>query len=314
MLLVIQSGHYGRTSGATGGPGERELMIRYARAAKDLVDQVPGWEAVIIPADADVEGDDDPYQRYRGDAFIALHADATGSSSARGGSVGYRNTPGRELAHAWKDAWRAEVGDNIAPYRADNYTTNLSGYYGTRRAVAVGNTRCCIVEHGFMTNSTEREYLELESTVQKAARAVCKAVTGTIPNQQEYDVISTTDIERIAAAVVGAQLVNPRRDGVATESVGEFVTGTFRDAGLTLAALARVEAKLDALLEAVQALDTTEPVDVGALAAAVWGHELVNPRFADGRKHPAGAFQTGTYRDVGHIAETVDAPLGPDAS
>ena len=42
--LIIQSGHYGRTTGATGGPGERELMIRYARAAKALVD-VRSWPA-----------------------------------------------------------------------------------------------------------------------------------------------------------------------------------------------------------------------------------------------------------------------------
>ena len=179
--LVIQSGHYGRTSGATGGPGEAKLAYRIAQAAKTLVDAVDGWTATIIPADADVDGTD-PYRRYRGDAFIALHADASGSSSVRGSSVGYRSDPeARALAHAWHAEWRRRVGTNVGPARSDNYTSALSGYYGTRRAAAVGNTRACIVEHGFMTNPDERAYLESPEAVAHAAAAVCVAVTGKAP-------------------------------------------------------------------------------------------------------------------------------------
>ena len=188
---ILQAGHYGRTSGATGAFAdgrhvERDLMILVARAARDLIDAVPGWSATIIPADADVSGSD-PYRRYRGDAFVALHGDASGSARAAGGSVGYRTSDGRALAEAWKAAYRNEVGAHIGAWRGDNYTTGLSGYYGHRRAVAVGNTRAAVVEHGFLTNPAERRYLESAAGVAAAARACCVAVTGRLPNTNTND-------------------------------------------------------------------------------------------------------------------------------
>lgn len=170
--LVIQAGHYGRTTGATGGPGERELMIRIARAAKTLVDDVDGWTARVIPADG---GD------YRGDAFIALHGDASNDRDAVGASVGFRTSDGDRLAQAWKSAYRSEVGDRIGPFRGDNYTAALAGYYGTRHAANAGNTRAAIVEHGFLTNPDERRWLESDEGIAAAARTIRTAVTGDAP-------------------------------------------------------------------------------------------------------------------------------------
>jgi hypothetical protein len=169
--LVLQRGHVARTTGATGGPGEQQVARRVAAAVAGLMPHA-GWQVRVIDAD-------EPLVRYRGDAFVSLHCDASSNASVGGASVGWRNTRGRELGAKWKAAYRKHGWPFT--FRADNYTAALAGYYGHRHAVNQGNLSAVIVEHGFTTNPVERRWIESTAGIQSAALAVVEAVTGSVP-------------------------------------------------------------------------------------------------------------------------------------
>lgn len=145
--LVVQMGHAGRTTGATGAPGEQAFTQAVGASCARLLDGRGGWRVRLIVADPGLDS-------YRGDAFVAVHADGNNNPAVRGASVGYQNDPGAGLAHAWHDAYvrRGFTG----PWHRDNYTDNLHYYYGVTNAIKVGNRRACIVEAGTITNADDR--------------------------------------------------------------------------------------------------------------------------------------------------------------
>jgi hypothetical protein len=165
--LVIQRGHVARSKGATGGPGEQAMARRNAAEIVAIAKDLDGITPKVIDAD-------EPNARYRGDAFIALHGDASADPKASGASVGWRNDAGRRLGQRWKSLYTAAGWTR--GFRADNYTTNLSRYYGTGNAISAGNTRAIIVEHGFLTNPEERRYIDSPAGVKAAAVSVLVAV------------------------------------------------------------------------------------------------------------------------------------------
>lgn len=174
--MVVQRGHVPRTTGATGGPGEQAMARRIAERIRLYVERIDGWTVRIIDAD-------EPASRYVGDAFVALHGDASASPQAAGASVGWRTPEGQALGQAWKDCYRRFGWPG--GFRNDNYTANLAGYYGTRHAVAQRNSRAVIVEHGFLTNPDERRWIDSDAGTEAAARAAVAAVTGIDPMEDD---------------------------------------------------------------------------------------------------------------------------------
>lgn len=146
-LLVVQMGHAGRTTGATGAPGEQAYTQVVGAECRRLLHGKSGWAVSTIPADPAASA-------YRGDAFVAVHADGSTSPRVRGASVGFQNKLGGQLAADWRSAYVAR--GFTGPWHLANYTANLSGYYGVRTAVAQGNTRACIIECGTITNAEDR--------------------------------------------------------------------------------------------------------------------------------------------------------------
>lgn len=149
-VLVVQMGHAGRTSGATGAPGEQAYTQLVGSACARLLNR-DGWSVRPIVADP-------PMSQYRGDAFFAVHADGSTSPRVRGASVGYQNAAGARLAHAWRDAYVAR--GFTGPWHPDNYTANLAGYYGVRAAVSAGTLAACIIECGTITNAEDRAIMD----------------------------------------------------------------------------------------------------------------------------------------------------------
>lgn len=162
--LVVQMGHCYRKTGATGTIGEQNYAERVAAACMRLLHNKSGWVVNTTLAD---END------YEGNAFVAVHCDGSDNSSARGASVGYRTPEGQAFGQAWKRAYAAR-GWPI--FRADNYTSALSGYYGTRNAVAAGNRRAIIIECGFRTNTLDRALLDGPGGVDRVALSIGDAL------------------------------------------------------------------------------------------------------------------------------------------
>jgi len=167
--MVVQMGHVARTRGATGGPGEQAMARRVAAEIRDIAADLPDVTPALIGADA-------PQSHYRGDRFIAVHGDAAADSRARGASVGHRNAAGRRLGARWKTLY-ARAGWP-GTFRNDNYTVALARYYGTGHAVSAGNGDAIIVEQGFMTNPTERRWID---SAQGTKIAACAALAAAYP-------------------------------------------------------------------------------------------------------------------------------------
>lgn len=193
--VILQAGHCHRKRGSVGTQTrdgsytEQQFTWAVANRARDLL-AADGHDAITILAD-------EPSSRYRGDAFIAIHADGNNSPNVYGASVGYRTNEGKALAHAWKAAYKA-LGWS-GGFRGDNYTAALGGYYGTKRAVAEGNRRACILEFGFLTNPGEAAQLRSKAGQERAAQSVRRAVNASLgistpdPTTEDDDMNDTQD-------------------------------------------------------------------------------------------------------------------------
>jgi hypothetical protein len=191
--FIVQRGHVARSSGPTGAPGEQAMARRNAAAIVAIAKDLPDVTPVVIDAE-------EPTARYRGDVFAALHGDSAGNPKARGASVGYRNDVGRAFAQRWKTLYAA--GGWKSGFRQDNYTTNLARYYGTGRAVSAGNAKAIIVEHGFLSNASDRAFIESEQGVRLAAAAlICAAYP-----QHDLDTLlkRTPKIEKVSELTIAA--------------------------------------------------------------------------------------------------------------
>lgn len=161
-VLVVQMGHSGRTSGATGAPGEMAFTEAVGEACRRLLNR-GAWVVRTIAADPAASA-------YRGDAFFAVHADGSTNPNVRGASVGYQTAEGAGLAHAWRATYVA-LGFT-GPWNGDNYTVNLAQYYGVRTAVQEGNRRACIIECGTITNAADRALMLPDRVALAIGRAV----------------------------------------------------------------------------------------------------------------------------------------------
>lgn len=165
-LVVVQRGHVGRKTGATGAPGEQQFAIEAAERARHHVTRI-GHRVRIVDADP-------PSSAYTGDAFVAIHYDSSTASSARGASVGYQTPEGKAFASAWKRHYAANGWSG--GFRPDNYTAALAGYYGVRKAVAQGNRRAIIVEAGFHSNPEDRALLASPAGPDRVGVAIAAAL------------------------------------------------------------------------------------------------------------------------------------------
>lgn len=177
--VVIQRGHCFRREGATGTTGEQEFVDAVGREAAALLER-HGHRAVLLGADEPVP---------RADVFLALHCDGSVHATAGGASAGYRDAAGRDLAARWKAAYQRRGWPH--GFRGDNYTEALRFYYGTRWAARAGIPRAVVVEHGFLTNPSERRFLTSPAGRAVAVLALVDAV-GAVLGHPDQDGTGTT--------------------------------------------------------------------------------------------------------------------------
>lgn len=148
--VLIQAGHEGRTEGATGAVGPLGREIDWNPVVADEASRLlRGAGITVLRETAFLEG---PYQVR---AAVFVHFDASRPPGSSGASVGYGDPAHQHAAQAWKDLYARHWPFRWMP---DNFTPNLSGYYGFRHVRAADVA--LVVELGDMTGADQAAWLQ----------------------------------------------------------------------------------------------------------------------------------------------------------
>jgi len=129
--VILQPGHYGRTSGATGAAGqlvsERDLnAFLVGKIASRLKAQ--GLNVLVVPADNVVAN--------KAGIFLSVHAEGSSSPCKAGPSLAYKAGTSPFAMHSIGLATSQALGYQYKDFRADNYTKNSAEYYMYNRVTA----------------------------------------------------------------------------------------------------------------------------------------------------------------------------------
>jgi len=157
LRVLVQVGHESpRQPGFednTGSAGEVEMVREIGAALMNQLRADRRFRPRLIPGRVPAEVEDGSFPV---DAFIALHCDGAENKAAEGYSVGFPPDPvNKRLAHL--------IADEFATFhrsdrRADNNTPGMSNYYAYKRVPTSGPE--CLIEHGFVSNPTERQWMK----------------------------------------------------------------------------------------------------------------------------------------------------------
>ncbi len=152
--VLISAGHEGRPESCArfpkhhcnlGTAGEREWTPIVADVASGVL---RGRGYTVAREPADFEG------TYDVKAAIFIHFDGTERPCTSRASIGYHSDASKPAA----DLWRKQYGA-VFPFgfEADNFTTNLSNYYGFRQVHATDGA--LVVELGELTCPAQKAWL-----------------------------------------------------------------------------------------------------------------------------------------------------------
>jgi N-acetylmuramoyl-L-alanine amidase len=165
--IVVQAGHMKPLQPGfeddTGAKGEAELVADIQRALVRLLSRDDNFHGIPMPGRID--------DSVQCDAAIFLHADGFTDPSANGFAVGFPAFDvNRRLAHMIAEEIEKLPGHPRR--RPDNGTTDMAKYYGFRHIDTPGPE--VIVEHGFVTNPREHQWLK--DHVEEIAQAQLNAL------------------------------------------------------------------------------------------------------------------------------------------
>ncbi len=123
--IVLQPGHYLRTSGATGASGAKtseqsmasQIVGRMARLLRDR-----GRTIVVLPAD-------DFRRPLKTKVFLTVHFDGADPACSSNSSLGYGDDAHEFASHAFGFALASALGKQPKDFMNDNFTKNLREYY-----------------------------------------------------------------------------------------------------------------------------------------------------------------------------------------
>lgn len=152
--VLISAGHEGRPQSCArfpkrkcnlGAAGEREWTPVVADEATRVL-RAHGYTVAREPADFDGAFD------VR--AAIFIHFDGNETACGSGASIGYHTPASEAAADIWRDDYKRYFPFKFQP---DNFTSNLSEYYGFRQVRASGGA--LVLEMGEVTCPAQRAWL-----------------------------------------------------------------------------------------------------------------------------------------------------------
>lgn len=169
--IALQAGHYGRTTGSTGAPGEQELTARiWKNLSQKLIEK--GFQVVMFGADPPY--DDVLKQDFN--LFLALHGDANIYGTG-GGFADYPepSTDGataesQRICKVINDVYFTETGIKYV-----NRSNKNTRYYYMWKYLSI-KTPCVVIEMGVVQDAHDKVLLGNTALIVNAlARAICKA-------------------------------------------------------------------------------------------------------------------------------------------
>jgi hypothetical protein len=158
-MRPLQPGHLTRT----GAAGEAELVAQIQRRLVALLARDGRFQPLAMPGKIP--------SGTRADAAVFLHADGVPDPQANGFSFGFPDPPvNKKLADLIANEFARIPGHPRR--RQDNGTADAHHYYGFGLVSSAGPET--LIEHGFMSNPSERRWLE--SHVAQLARAEYVAI------------------------------------------------------------------------------------------------------------------------------------------
>ena len=169
-FICLQSGHKGRTTGATGTAGEQELNWRITLKLSEIL-QTKGFMIQIVgadPVDAELKSDFDLFLSLHGDMDTAGQGGCIGSGDKSVDSSYLRSA---ELRDAIASVYFKETG---IINNQNKVTVNITKYYMWSRLTA--KTPCVLLEMGEVKDAHDSVILNDTDMVAIAiAKGVCKA-------------------------------------------------------------------------------------------------------------------------------------------
>jgi N-acetylmuramoyl-L-alanine amidase len=210
-FICLQAGHDGRTSGATGAPGEIELNVRIRNRLSQLLIE-RGFMVQLVGADPTKEEYNKDF-----DLFLALHGDANIYGTGGGvvaciapppfDSSEVSNAESRRIRDTINSIYFKETGIVNHPERSNK---NMTEYYMWEKLTA--KTPCVIIEMGVVQDAHDKVLLGNTELIASAiARALCSAFNvsyeinqpapSPVPNYQEELRLANIRVEELNNAL-----------------------------------------------------------------------------------------------------------------
>lgn len=151
--VFLQAGHFNTPDGKTGGVGPLGREIDWTPIVVNEATRILRAAGIsVIKEDASIKKTG---KQYRVRVALFIHFDASTPPSRAGASVGYDDPSDKPLA----DAWRALYSPHWKfRWMKDNYTKNLSGYYGYKHTITTDGE--VLLELGDLTVLEQAKWLK----------------------------------------------------------------------------------------------------------------------------------------------------------
>lgn len=151
--VFIQAGHLNTPDGKTGASGPLGREIDWTPIVTNEAVRILRAAGIsVIKEDASIKVTN---KKYRVHTAVFIHFDGTNPPGRAKASVGYKGSSDKPAADAWKQLYSKYWGFG---FMNDNYTNNLSGYYGY--SYTITSDAEILLELGDLTNRQQAEWLK----------------------------------------------------------------------------------------------------------------------------------------------------------